>query len=540
MTRKSKLSWLVVVAMMVSSLLLILLVGGCSSTPSSDSQPSAANAKPSGSLTIAAAFRDGGLDPQNNTANTLQNLALGIYDQVVELDSEGKARPGLAERWEMAPDGLSQTFYIRKGVKFHDGSDLTAADVKFSMERITAPESTNVDKGNWTTQIASIQAKDDYTLVIQLRAPMYELLNGFLDYSGSASVLPKKYIEEKGVDYFRTHPIGSGPFKVVGWQPGIRLDLEAVEGHWRATPKFKNISIRYISEEGTKSAMLKTGELDIAEVAPDSAASLKSAGVRIFDFDGGAQYYAGFFYDVDNRMKYPVGDVKVRKALSLATNRQEIADKLYGGYAVPSAMFYVRPSAFFWDPNVMKPDPFDPEQAKKLLAEAGYPNGFSVKIWDLGGGSILSTFNQGLSGYWRKVGVNSDIVAVEQVALQKLIAPKHTPEIWNTVRPTLTGGGIFQFEKFAIVYHSQKSSRKNHSVPGLDDLIDKVPLTKDPVEKKKLALQAATLAKNDLSDMEIIDMRTVLALSPQVGGLTPIKGMVGLAAALETITHSSK
>ncbi|MBI2863475.1 MAG: ABC transporter substrate-binding protein [Chloroflexi bacterium] len=523
---------------LVAAVIIVLLLASCSSAPSSTSTPAAAS-KPYGSLVAAVSFGNVGLDPMMMSRNTLQTAALGILDSLVELTPGAQMRPGIAEKWDISTDGKSHTFYIRKGVKFQDGSDLTGADVKFSLERILDPKATNLDSPTWRAAIAGVDLKDDYTVVIRLKDPLFELLTGFADFGGSPAVVPKKYVEAVGNDGFAARPVGSGPWKVVKWEPGSRLELEAMESHWRAVPKFENLTLLNVPEEGTKVAMLKTGELDIANVAPDSAPSLKSAGVRIIGFEGGAQYYAGPYYDLDQPDKYALGSVDVRKAMSLAVDRKEMGDKLYGGYAEPSGIFYARPTAYFWDANALKPDAYDPDGAKKLLAKAGYPNGFPAKIWDMGGGGMLSILNQALAGYWRKVGVNATIETIDQAAVTKLMTrPRVQPQLFETVRPSLSGGGVFQFEKMATVYHSKKGSVLNINNPKLDELIDKVPLTANPAEKKKLALEAAVMAKNEYNAIPVLEMKTLLALGSKVGEITPIKGMTGLGAAYDSVTHA--
>ncbi|MDO8673957.1 MAG: ABC transporter substrate-binding protein [Dehalococcoidia bacterium] len=535
MRRQFRLTGLVAVAIVVGAMIL----ASCSTTPSSptNSGTAASSSKPYGSLTIGITFESGNFDPQIGSGNSSSALAAAVFDSLGEVDPNGKVRPGLAERWEISSDGKTHTFYIRKGVKFHNGDDLTGSDVKFSIERMLDPKASHQDAGVLRGQIDSVEMKDDYTIVLRLKQPQFELLKGFGDDSGGSAVVPKKYIEEKGVDYFRSHPVGSGPWKVLNYTTMTRVDLEAVEDHWRTVPKFKNITLLHILEEATKVAMLKTGELDAAIVAPDSVPQLKAAGLRIVSHDGSSQSFMWPFWDMQNPQKYALSDVKVRKALSLAINRKELADKVYGGYAEPSALMYAPATAFFFDPNVLKPDPFDPEQVNKLLAEAGYPSGFSTAIQDVGGGGVLSTYNQAIAGYWRKVGVKTDIIPIDYAVATKKWNPI-SPDIFNTVFSYFSSSPVFNFEKMYTPYHSKKGAPKNINNPRLDELIDKVPLTADPVEKKRLALEAAVLAKNEYTTLSVLDLRTVFAIDSKIGELIPIKGMAGLAPALETITHA--
>ncbi|MDO8670540.1 MAG: ABC transporter substrate-binding protein [Dehalococcoidia bacterium] len=520
----------------------ILLLTSCSS--STDSSTSTTSNKPTGSLTLAVSMEGGTyidtyskkLMPQGGS---FQAFSAAMFDSLVELTPDGQPRPGLAERWEIAPDGKTHTFYLRKGVKFQNGDDLTAADAKFSLDSLITLGTSNY-AATWKAAIDSVELKDDYTVAIHLKQPAFELLNGSETLEGELVVLPKKYIEEKGWDFFDQNPVGSGPWKLAGFVAGTRIELEAMGSHWRAVPKFQKVTFLAVPEEGTKIAMLKTGELDIAEVAPDSVPGLKAAGMRIYGHYGAAQLYAVPFYDVENGSKYAYGDVRVRKAMALAIDRNELATKLYGGYGQPSALFYAPTTAYFFDPNILKVDPYDPEQAKSLLSAAGYAKGFNTKSWDMGGGGVLSNATLAVVGYWQKIGMTVEIQPRDYPTVVKMFNPKHSPEIWNTVFVWSSSGGVLQFEKMSTAYHPTRGAFKNLVNPRLGELIDKVPTIKDPVEKKKTAQEAVTLAKNEYSTIGLLDVDNVFALGPKVGDFKGIKGLRGLAAALELITHAKQ
>ncbi|MDO8473404.1 MAG: ABC transporter substrate-binding protein [Dehalococcoidia bacterium] len=538
-----KLSSLVFVAMMIGALVL----GSCS-TPSSEGPTSpatsgaSASSKPSGSLIVTGAFRSGNLlDASGKVIDygfPFNDISAAVFDTLVVVSSEGQIAPGLAERWEIAKDGMSQTFYIRKGVKFHNGDDLTGADVKFTFDTLVA-EGAIATAGVWKAAIAGIVVKDDYTVVLNMKTPQFDLLKGFVPWDGSAAVFPKKYIEEKGWDYFAKNLVGSGPFKVVKVEPGVRVDLEATETHWQAKPQFKNITILDVKEEATKVAMLKTGELDIANVAaPDAVIGLKAAGLRAIGHYSGVQYYVAPFYDFANPQKSPLSDVRVRKALSLALDRKELADKIWGGFGQPSAVFYAPKTADWFDANQLKPDPLDPDQAKKLLSEAGYASGFTLKFWDMGAGSVVSQGNLALAGYWRKVGINAEIAPIERGALTSKFLPKPVSDLWNTIFTMTNSAGPLGYEQLVTAYHSTKGTFKNSNNPKLDELIDKLPMTADLAEKKKLALEIAIMGKNEYTAIPILDVDQIFVIGPKVGGIAPIKSNSGLASNFDKITHA--
>ncbi|MDO8670212.1 MAG: ABC transporter substrate-binding protein [Dehalococcoidia bacterium] len=524
----------VLVTMVVGSLLL----ASCSNASPVATPEMSSTSKPYGSLVIGSgAITQSAIDPALATPATFQEMAAAIFDSLTEMSPQGQIIPGIAERWEIATNGMSQTFYIRKGVKFHNGDDLTGADVKFSIERMMSPIATHSDAAVWRSFIASVALKDDFTVVINMKAPVFELLKGFTDFGGSPAVVPKKYLEEKGNDYFGTHPVGSGPYKYVGGVAGASIELEAMDSHWKGVPKFKNITVLKVPNEASKVAMLKTGELDAAMISPDSAADLQKAGLRILKHEGGSQYFAIFYYDIEHPKDAAMGDVKVRKAMSLAVNRKEIIDYVYKGYGEPSVLFYGGRSADFWDSNLLKPDPYDPEGAKKLLTEAGYPNGFTTKLWDKDPGGINTTLNTSLVGYWSKIGVKTEIVPIEFAAFTPKYRPKMTPEIFNSLTGSISSAGPFGFEKMVQVHHSKKGVYQNHANARLDELIDKVPTMLDGPEKKKAQLEATVLARDDYHSIAVLDIYTIYALGPKVGDVTIVKNLQSFADKFYAVSH---
>ncbi|MBI2864307.1 MAG: ABC transporter substrate-binding protein [Chloroflexi bacterium] len=520
----------------------LLLVAGCSSAPSSPPASPAApgtpssNEKPYGSLVIAGIFGAGTLDPASSTVG-YQSLGGAIVDSLVYRLGAAEFKPGLAERWEVAPDGKTHTFFIRKGVKFHDGSDLAAADVKFSIDRIMAPDSKSASASLWRDAVTSVEIKDDYTVVLHLKEPQYELLQS-IDTEISA-VLPKKYIEEKGIDVWNKKPIGSGPWKVVNWELQNRLDLEAVDQHWRNVPKFKNITILNVLEDSTAVAMLKTGELDLAGVSSDSAAGIKSAGLHLITFPAASHYLGYMFYDVDHPETTPLGDKRVKKALALSLNRQEMADKLFGGYARPYVMTPVLMETPFLVASGLKPDPYDPEGAKKLLAEAGVPNGFDMRIIDTTGRG-LTTINTAISGYFKRIGVNARLDPMEYAAWTAMRYPKNLPGTFNALW-TWPITASTDFARVRMYYHSVKGSVRNTRNPALDANLDKVFTIADPAQRLKAAAEAVVMARDEYSNLPLLDVDLILGVSSKVGQITAATTQSqGTLAAIqfETITHA--
>ncbi|MDO8670480.1 MAG: ABC transporter substrate-binding protein, partial [Dehalococcoidia bacterium] len=253
-------------------------------------------------------------------------------------------------------------------------------------------------------------------------------------------------------------------------------------------------------------------------------------------YDLGATDMGCFFYDVEHPEKYAIGDIRVRKALAIAFNRQEMADTLFAGYAKPDGLYYARPSTLFPYTDVVKPDSFDPEGSKKLLAEAGYASGFSLKLWDADPGGILSKVVLAESGYWRKVGVDGQITPIAWATLRGMFVPKQVSEIWNSMYTWQVPGAI-AFEKMVTAYHGTKGGAKNHTNKKLDQLIELAPQTKDPKERTKIMLDAAVLAHDEYACPGLLDALSPIAIGSKIGSFTPIPGLDGWGIALQSMAH---
>ncbi|MDO8670457.1 MAG: ABC transporter substrate-binding protein [Dehalococcoidia bacterium] len=551
MTSHSVLRGLALTTMMVVVLFLVAACNDTTSPPTgsttavpSGSTPGApagspTPTKPSGKINVAVDFHNGDIMMSAgkgfNYGNTFQAIGAPAFDSLIIPSPDGKPKPGLAEKWEIAPDGKTHTFYLKKGIKFQDGSDLTATDVKYTWEAMFEPGATS-DAIVWKNSIEKVEVKDPYTIVLNFKAPQFELLVGFENFSGADAVVPQKAAESLGWDKFSRTLVGSGPYKVLSLSPSTKLELEALDTHWRKVPAIKNVTITNIKEEQTKVSMLKTGELDIAVVSPDSVAGLKAAGIKIVGHYGGGQVFSWPLYDVKNPKSSPMGDVRVRKAMSIAVDRKELADKVYQGYAQPGYLMFVPKTAYFFDPNTMKPDPFDPEGAKKLIADAGYGSGFSTSTYDVGGGGDISTITQALVGYWKKVGINSDLIAGDRTAILAKFQTVMQPEVFNKVWVYSSGGAIFNFERFYTPCHPTKGTVKNNANTQLGELIDKVPQTFNVADRTKTAAQAVLMCHDEYTTPAFLDVDTLYAVSSRVGNFVPTQGMLGLGYSYENMT----
>jgi peptide/nickel transport system substrate-binding protein len=331
-------------------------------------------AAPTGELTwgIHVTLASTWLDPAETQGIITPFMVLyALHDAMVKPMPEKSAAPCLAESWTATPDGLSYTFAIRKNAKFHNGEPVTAEDVKFSFERYHG-----VSAKLMHDAVATIETPDPQHVIFKLKRPWPDFLTFYSSASGAGWVVPKKYVEKVGDDGFKAAPIGAGPYKFVSYKPGVELVLEAFEGYWRKTPAVKRLVMKVIPDESTRLAALKRGEIDIAySIRGELAEELrKSPGLSLKAVVLQAPNWLYFPEQWDP--KSPWHDLRVRQAANLALDRKGMSDALFLGYCkITNNAVVPYTFDFYWQPPEAV---YDPEKAKKLMAEAGFARGFDA------------------------------------------------------------------------------------------------------------------------------------------------------------------
>jgi peptide/nickel transport system substrate-binding protein len=339
-----------------------------------------------------------------------------MYDPFITYDVKGNYIGAVAESWTISPDGNTWTFKIRKDIKFHDGSPLTAEDVKFTLDRFSGDDPKYPSTNPWSNYISvkynkvSATVIDPYTVQYVTVKPEPALVIAF----SATRILPKAYFEKLGQDGFRKAPMGSGPWKFVSHVPKTSFTMEANTEYWNKAriPAFKTVIELMVPEEATQVNMLKNKEVDIINVTPDNIIALKKAGYKTqtFGLPGVSNInIQGSWLESSG----PVHDVRIRQALSLALNREEIAKGYYNGLAVPGGRWFLTPGGYGWSDS-WKPDPYDTAKAKQLMADANYPAGFAdptIHIYAAPGPSV--DFINLLIGYWAAVGLKVKLELVD-------------------------------------------------------------------------------------------------------------------------------
>lgn len=331
-----------------------------------------------------------------------------IHDALLKPMPGGLHTPGLAESWNISPDTRIYEFKLRKGVKFHNGEEMTAEDVVFSISRYKGGAAKEVKD-----RIEKVEAINPYLVRVSFRDPFPNFLEYFLTGECTIGwVVPKKYIEKVGDAEYKKKPIGCGPYKFVEYRPDVVVVAEAFDGFWRKVPNVKRIEFYVVKELSTRYAMVKRGEVDMATLMVDLFYDRvkKDPELRLIAPDSPTRNIVQFASQWDP--KSPWSDPRVRKAASLAVDRQALADvHMPGCVPVGELSLPGEPEGVSFPP-----DPYDPARAKKLLAEAGYPKGFhggTFYPWD----GPYWPFCEQVANYWKAIGITVDTVLMNRNAL---------------------------------------------------------------------------------------------------------------------------
>src|SRR6266545_105312 len=365
----------------ITAAMVTALLGGLTALP-------VEGARPEGTVTVAVATF--------GNERWLPHLYVGaedvvlkpLWENLLSRDAKGDLIPMLAERWQVTDGGRTWKFHLRKGVRFHNGTELTAEDVKFTFTQIAREGSANSLSTEFRL-IKSMEIEGPYTITVHFEKPFVTFGNRVTHglFASVAYIQSKKYIES-GEDGAERHPVGTGPWKFVEHVRGDRIVYEAVDNHWRATPHFKRLVFLKVPEPATRMAMLRAGSVDVIEIGGEYVEELKKVGMRTLVMPNvawvwvilGGQWPTKATYDATVPWALPDAERahKVRLALNLAVDKQAILQQVLGGLGSVVGAWLTYPTDAWATEELLQPYPYDPARAKALLTEAGYPKGFEV------------------------------------------------------------------------------------------------------------------------------------------------------------------
>jgi peptide/nickel transport system substrate-binding protein len=369
-----------------------------------------AAAAPEGTLTwgLHVTLASKWLDPSDTEAFINPFMVLyAVHDALVKPMPGGENTPSLAESWTVSKDGLAYEFVLRKSAKFHNGDPVTADDVKFSFERYKGAAAKLLKD-----RVRDVETVDPGRVRFHLKEPWPDFMTFYgTSATGAAWIVPRKYVEKVGEDGFKKAPIGAGPYRVVSFNPGIDLVMEAFEGYWRKVPSVKRLVFRSMPDETTRAAALKAGDVDIVYLlsGPTAQEVKRTPGLRL----AAAMPPGVVFLDLPEQWdpKSPWHDRRVRLAASYALDRNALNQAETLGLSHPTGGLIPRVLDFA---RAYPPPAYDPARAKKLLAEAGYPNGFDAG--DLTPFPPFFSLAEAIGGYLQSVGIRTRLRTMERAA----------------------------------------------------------------------------------------------------------------------------
>lgn len=473
---------------------LLLILAGCAGiTESSDEIKS---------LTAAYDTAIISLDPYGTAHGEPATIlaAKQIYDTLVVKDGE-EFKPRIATEWEQ-PDPNTWVFKLRDDVKFHDGSNLTAEDVKSSLEQlVTRAESPLTVL--WEA-FDSVEATDEYTVTIKTTKPLGTMLSNL----SLLFITPAEFGNEE--EFFRK-PIGSGPFQVESFQPEQELKLIGYKDYWNGAPDIDELTFLTIPETSSRLTALETGEIDLTWTVPNDQIEglANNEDIELIEDDSYLYYFNWF-----NSSKEPFNDVRVRQALWYALDTQTIIEDLFGDTGkqqdapIPSSVFGFSEQQAY---------EYNPEKARELLAEAGYPDGFTARtIWAKGSGPQILELQQTMASYWSEIGVEIEPDQLERAEwIEKLNNLDWDMDLQTN--SVITGDADYTLGRLYV----SEANRNGYKNEELDEILIAAKETTDQAERKELYAEANKIIWEEAVGIFPVQLKQVHAIRSHVKGFVP-------------------
>ena len=367
-------------------------------------------------LVVALPAGPGNLDPLIPASIDSAKYAWNSFDTLYGFDRQGNLEARLATAHQVSEGGLVHRFTLRRGVKFHNGDTLTAEDVKFSMERVLQPETKSTRRPFFVNTVDKVETPDAQTVVFRLKQKDGAFLNKLAGY---LYIVPKAYVESlKTPEAFAQAPVGTGPYRIVSHQIGRSLEFARFDGFWGAKPAIAKLQYRFIPEPSSRANALLAGEVDVGtEIAPADIERLQAEkGLATELVAGGSPLHIRIY---SNDPATPLSKPQVRLALNHAVDKDALIKSVLRGQAAPLGALI--PNSYPYGSNpALKPFAYDPGRAKKLLAEAGLPNGFETSLTCPT--TQPRTICEALAAYWGQVGIRTQVKVIDSAAYNRLNA----------------------------------------------------------------------------------------------------------------------
>jgi peptide/nickel transport system substrate-binding protein len=474
-------------------------------------------------ISIALSADVTSLDPHFHNLTPNNNVANHIFESLVTKDARGQLKPALAESWRTIDD-LTWEFKLRRGVKFHDGSDFTATDVAFTIDRVPTVPNSPSPFTTYSKQITEKIIVDPYTIRFKTAAPYPLMANDM----GTIMIVSSRAAKGAATEDFNTGKatIGTGPLKFVRWQKGDRIELARNDAYWGPKSPWDRVVFRIITSDPTRVASLLAGEVRAIENVPtaDLSKLLKNPDVSIYRIVSHRVMYLHLDSNRDTTPfatdkagkplpHNPLKDVRVRRALSKAINRQALVDRVMEGAA--RATGQLMPEGMFGYMPALKPEPYDPEGARKLLAEAGYADGFGLTLHGPNDRYVNDDqVAQAIAQMFSRVGVTTRVETMPS-SVYFTRANKLEFSMMLVGWGSDTAEASSPLKALLATFDNQKgmgqANRGRYSSPKMDALLQQALATVDDKRREVLLQQATQVAMSDVGIIPLYHQENVWA-----------------------------
>ena len=448
-------------------------------------------------VTIGVQLEPPHLDPTSAAAGAIDSVVYSnVFEGLTRFGPDGSVNPGLAESWDISDDGKTYTFKLRAGVKFHDGTDLDATDVVFSLDRARAEDSTNAQKALFEG-IESVEAVDATTVKVTLKNPQGNFLFN-MAWGDAVIVAPES------IDNIKTNPIGTGAFTFTDWKQGDSITITKNPDYWGTPAVLEEATFKFISEPTAAFGAMMAGDVDAfySYPAPENLVQFE-ADPRFKVLSGNTE--GETILAINNKME-PFNDVRVRKAVSMAIDRQAIIDGAMFGYGTPIGSHFAPHNPDYVD--LTGNAPFDPAAAKALLAEAGYPDGFETTL-KLPPPSYARRGGEIIAAQLREIGIETEISNLEWA--QWLEQAFRGYDFGLTI--------VSHTEPMDIGIYARPEYYFQYDNPDFQSLISDLGVENDPVKRSDILQQAQTIISEDYVNGYLFQLALTSVIDAKLNGI---------------------
>ena len=450
-------------------------------------------------FTLAMNTDPDSLDPHRSSASMTEQVMLNVFDGLLKPTPDGRVEPGIAESFTVSSDGLTYTFRLRPDVFFHNGAPVTTADLVYTFNRLRGADGQPGIPSEFGG-VAAVEAPDERTFVIRLSQP-----NSSFEKFLYRAVLPAGYDDQAN------HPVGAGPYRFVEYVPQNRIVLERFDRYYGPAAEVDRVVVRIIGDPEARLLALQSGEVDFTGVPwgrVDEVANRFTV-VR-------AQANSVFLFGMNNRHA-PLTDPRVRRAISFAIDRGEIIDFVFNGYAVELASAMSPAMAEFFDESLVGTVGPDLAAARRLLAEAGYPDGFEIELRVSGHSEIYTDAAQVIQQQLERVGIR---VTIQVIEWSMWLSEVYTSRNYQTTLIDFTG----KLDPFPVLRRYISDFNRNflnHDDPRYDATISAALRSADPAERVRLYREAQRILVENAPAAFLADYQLIWAMDPRFSGYTP-------------------